>query len=126
MAKNEAETGKGGDPRTTAFEQMYRASHPGGPYPSIETKPKPAAAGPGRSAPAPPRTGGGRILARVREKYEGIVRQAQADKDQREQIEQELLTLSRRPLEEVASALGISPETAKHLLDMARSLNKQP
>jgi len=32
---------KEGDSRAEAFEREYKESHPGGPYPAVETKPKP-------------------------------------------------------------------------------------
>jgi hypothetical protein len=34
-------SGKEGDYRAEAFEKEYRQSHPDGPYPPVEIKPKP-------------------------------------------------------------------------------------
>ena len=87
-------------------------------------QPKPVQ--PPEATPPSPEEEGGPIRAGLRsihEKYESLLRQAQIGEEQRKEIEQELAGLSRRPLKEVAEALGISPEAAKHLIDMVDSMN---
>ena len=81
------------------------------------------------AATASPETEGGAIRAGLRslhEKYESLLREARIGEEQRKEIEQELAALSRRPLGEVAAALGISREAAKNLIDMVESMNTQP